>query len=297
MELRQLKYFVAVAEELHFGRAAERVHISQPPLSMQIRNLEDELGLQLLQRNSRNVELTEAGAVFLEEAKSVLQKLDDAVSNAQRIARGDEGMLSIGFVGPAMDTSLPKALREFRTKQPGVVLDLLEMNTQEQFDALASGKIQLGLMRLYQQDFNGFTAELFVRESYVLAMPKGHQMTGSKRVKLSTLKNEPFIFYPRRLHPKLYDGMLACFRNAGFTPNIIQEVKTKKTTLSLVASGIGISIVPKSSVALRSEGIQYRPIIGHLPKVEIFAVWDENRTTPLMTKFLTIIRKHRRISP
>ena len=297
MELRQLKYFMAVAEELHFGRAAERVHISQPPLSMQIRNLESELGVQLLRRTSRSVELTEAGAFFLREVKSVVQRLDDAASMARRIERGEAGRLAVGFVGPAMDVSLPDAIREFRSEHPGVYLDLFEMVTGEQFEALASGDIQIGFMRLYGQDLRGFAAELVVREPYVLALPAGHRLVGAKRVGLDELKGEPLVFFPRGLHPKLYDAMIACFKEAGFSPNVVQEVKTKKTTLSLVAAGVGLAIVPESSATLRSKGIQYRPIMGNLPKVEIFAVREEKRATALMDKFMAIIRKHRSISP
>ncbi len=297
MELRQLKYFIAVAEELHFGRAAERVHISQPPLSMQIRNLETELGVQLLRRTSRSVELTEAGAFFLQEANSLVQRLDEAVSKARRIERGEAGTLSIGFVGPAMDVSLPDAIREFRSEHPGVCLDLFEMVTREQFEALASGDIQIGFMRLYGQGLRGFAAELVVREPYVLALPAGHRLDGAERVGLDELKGEPLVFFPRGLHPELYDAMFACFKEAGFSPNVVQEVKTKKTTLSLVAAGIGLAIVPESSATLTSKGIQYRPIMGNLPKVEIFAVREEKRATALMDKFMAVVRKHRSISP
>lgn len=295
MEMRQLKYFIAVAEELHFGRAAERVNISQPPLSMQIKNLEEELGFKLFKRNSRSVELTESGRYFLGKIKSIIDKLDEAKLNASRIARGDSGMLSIGFIGPAMDTCLPEALRDFHSKYPDTTLNLLEMKTDEQLEALASGKIHIGIVRLFEQDLPGFASELIVREPYVLALYDDHHLTRFKKINLKKLNGEPFIFYPRSMHPKLYDAVYICFKNAGFTPDIVQEAKTKKTTLSLVASGIGISIVPESSGKLRLDGVQYRPVKGYLPDVEIYAAWNRKQDNPLITNFLHALKKHRQI--
>ena len=293
MELRQLKYFMAVAEERHFGRAAQRMNISQPPLSMQIRNLEDELGVKLFHRTSRRVELTEAGALFLNEIRPAVQRLESAVETVRQLGQGQAGRLSLGFVGSAMETALPEVILEFQTTYPGVTLNLEEALTRQQLDTLHSGDLDIGIMRLFDHDLSGLSAELFVRQSYSLAIPKDHPLARSGKIRLSELQGQPLIMYPRHQSPKLYDRMLAGFTEAGFSPNLVQQVTTKKTTLALVAAGVGMALVPESASSLRTRGITFRPVIGNLPPVEFFAVWNPTRTTPAMNHFLEIFRRYR----
>ncbi len=293
MELRQLKYFVAVAEELHFGRAARRVHISQPPLSQQIKALEDEMGVKLLKRTSRSVSLTAAGRLFLEEARSILAQLDRASDKVLRTARGEIGHLSIGFVGPAMDGRLPEALKEFQKRYPDVILSLNEQGTRAQMEALIQDRIHIGFLRLFGNDLGGFQKELFLREPYLLALPRGHALTKKRDLTLASLKGHPMILFPRPIQPALYDNIISSLEKAGVTPVISQEAGTKHTTIALVSAGLGVALVPASTANLKRTGVAFRPIKGALPPVEIFMVWPEDMGNPIVDRFLTITRLYK----
>lgn len=286
MELKQLKYFVAVAEERHFGRAALRVHISQPPLSMQIKNLENELGVRLFNRTSRRVDLTDAGVVFLEHARDVLNRIDQMTRQVCDAGKGKAGTLVVGFIGPAMDAFLPRIIRRFRESSPRIVLALHEMSTRAQMEALRSDTIHIGFIRLFNQEFDDLAAEPVFSEPYVLALPDDHPLAGEKCISLKRLKDAPFIMYPRQTHPPLYDCMITAFQNAGFNPNIVQDAVTKKTTVALVAAGIGLAVVPDSSKNIRQDGIVFRPIDDPLPVVEIAVVRKKGNNSLLLESFL-----------
>ena len=292
MELRQLQYFVAVAEELHFGRAAKRVHISQPPLSMQIRNLEEELGAQLFTRTSRRVELTEAGKLFLKDVRRILKDIESTVKTTQDTARGVIGRLAVGFVSPAMDTFLPPAILDFRRQYPGIVLSLSELLTNEQLESLYSGRIQVGFVRVYHHDLQDLCHEIVWREPYVLALPEKHPLAAKEEVALSELKGEPMIMYSRGIQPALYDAILACCEKAGFRPEIAQEARSKHTTTALVAAGLGVAIVPESSKMLRREGVKYLPMKDPLPTVAIAMIWSGGDDPPPLTRFLETVRRY-----
>jgi DNA-binding transcriptional LysR family regulator len=291
MELRQLQYFVAVAEELHFGRAARRVNISQPPLSIQIRNLEDELGVRLFERTSRCVELTEAGRVFLEEVRGILGKLESAMEVTRDTAKGCIGRIAVGFVGPAMDNFLPAAIRSFSLQNPGIILTLIELSTNEQLESLYSGQIEVGFARIYHHELKNLCCEVVWHESYVLALPEGHHLETQQRIALSDLKGQPMIMYPRRIQPALYDSIIKSCEVAGFTPKVSQEARTKHTTTALVAAGLGVAIVPESSKALRRKGVIYLPITDALPTVEIAMVWRDGSDSPILKRFLNFIKQ------
>ncbi|QTA92622.1 Transcriptional activator protein, LysR family [Desulfonema magnum] len=295
MELKQLQYFVTVAEELRSRRAEKRVHIFRTPLGMQIRNLEDELGVQLFYRTSRSLKLTEIGYIFLEEAKLILEKIKTATEMVRSTAKGNTGRIAAGFAGPAMDAFLPGAVREFRRLYPRVTLSLNELSTNAQFDALHSGRIQVGFMRLFHHDIGTLRARVLIREPYVLALPYDHPLAEKQRVSLANLKDIPVIIYPRNIQPELYDGIIASCEVAGFTPNITQEAVTKQTSIALVAAGIGIAFVPASSANLRRPGVVYRPVADELPKVEISMVWQKEKATPLLGRFLEVMRRYERI--
>ena len=292
MELRQLQYFVAVAEELHFGRAAKRVNISQPPLSMQIRNLEEELGAQLFTRTSRHVELTDAGKAFLKDVRRILSDIESTVKTTQDTARGVIGRLAVGFISPAMDIFLPPAIHEFRRQYPGIVLSLSESLTNEQLESLRSGRIQLGFVRLYHHELQNLCHEIVWREPYILALPESHPLAAKEEIALSELKGQPMIMYARSIQPLLYDSILACCEKSGFRPEITQEARTKHSTTALVAAGLGVAIVPESSKMLRREGVVYLPIADPLPMIDIAMIWKAGDDSPLLGRFLDTVRQH-----
>ena len=297
MELRHLRYFLAVAEELHFGRAAKRLHIAQPPLSQQIRQLEEELGARLFERTNRRVSLTEAGAAFLVDARDILARTDAATRMVGRLARGEQGRLRVGFVGPATESPLPEAIRDFRAEHPGVVLELRELGTMHQLEELRAGSLDVGFIRIYNHDLNGLEAERFLKEPYILALPEGHRLAACERIRLSELGGERWILTPRHYQPKLHAALMARFAEAGFTPDIAQEAITKQTTNALVAAGIGITIFPASMRKVRRDGVVYRELEGRLPWVQIFTVWDPAMSSPARELFLETVRRHRQADP
>ena len=286
MELRVLRYFVAVAEELHFGRAALRLHISQPPLSQQIKNLEQELGARLFIRTSRKVELTPAGQVLLDRARSLLDSADAAAEEVSRVAAGMAGSLRLGFITPAMDGPLPGVLAEYKKKKPGVRLDLKEAPSLIQLQDLRSGRLDLAFVRKHGQGREGLASQPFMCETYVIAMPMGHDLARSASLGLAALDGRAFIFFPRDQGPVLHDRIMAAFARAGAAPIISQEVLSKRTMLALVASGLGLALVPASSARAWGQGLEFRQVEDDLPLVEIDAVWSPANPSPLVHDFV-----------
>jgi DNA-binding transcriptional LysR family regulator len=290
MELTHLRYFIAVAEELHFGRAAKRVHIAQPPLSQSIRKLEDELGTALFIRTSRKVELTSAGSLFLEEARAIVSRAENSVQAMRQYAGGSKGCLALGFNEPAINTFLSTAIREFIRKYPEVKLSLFELETAEQLKALSERRIHLGIMRPFNCDLGALESRLLLSEEYVLALPRGHRLCARSKIELSSLKNEKFIMFPKTIQPALFECLTQCFQKHGFTPDIVQEAVTKQTTLALVESGLGIALVPESSKRLSPPGVVFKSVVGKLPSVDIYAVWQRGYNSPIVNNFLETIR-------
>jgi DNA-binding transcriptional LysR family regulator len=242
MELRHLRYFVAVAEELHFGRAAQRLFIAQPSLSIQIRALERAVGVPLLARTNRRVQLTAAGRVFLEGASRTLAEVDRAVHDARRAHRGEIGQLSLGFVGSAAYEALPRLLRAFRSAYPEVELRLQSMTTREQIAALAERRLDVGLLRLPIEDPT-LAWRVVTTEPLVAVLPATHPLAGQTTVPLASLADEPFILYPRADSPRIRDTIIALCHHAGFSPTIVQESGEMQTILGLVAGGVGVALV------------------------------------------------------
>lgn len=289
MELTHLRYFIAVAEELHFGRAAKRVHIAQPPLSQSIRKLEDELGTALFNRTSRKVELTSAGNLFLDEARGIVSMAENSVKTMRQYGNGSKGSLALGFNEPAINTFLSGAIRKFIEKYPEVKLSLFELETAEQLKALSERRIHLGILRPFNWDTGTLESKLLLRENYVLALPREHKLCAKNRINLSSLKNEKFIMFPKAIHPALFECLNKCFQSHGFTPEIVQEAVRKQTTLALVESGLGIALVPESSMRLSPPGVVFKDIIGKLPTVDIYAVWRSGDSSPIVNNFLKTI--------
>lgn len=274
MEIRQLRYFVAVAEELHFGRAAERCHVSQPPLSQQIAALERELDARLFTRTSRRVALTAEGRALLPEAREVLAGVDRAVRIVRNTNQGRTGRIRLGYVGPAMDTAFPQAVGRYRQEHPGVELAMEWMTTERQLAALREDVLDAGVIRDTGRDAGratrGLILDLFWTEPYVLAVPEGHPFAGEKHpMPLSRLAGEPMISFPPSMLPGLHRAIGAAFDKAGGRPVVVQEVRDKRTALALTAAGMGISLATASMAARPVPGVAFVALGPGLPPVRL----------------------------
>lgn len=283
--------FVAVAEELHFGRAAERVGMAQPPLSQRVKALEEELGVRLFQRTSRKVALTPAGAAFLVEAREVLARTDRAMETARRVGRGLGGRLVVGFVNPAMDAFLAGAVARFRERAPGVAVTLRELSSREQVAALGAGRLDVGFLRFAGQKLAGLEAEVLFRERYVAALPAEHVLAGRGRIALGRLVREPLIMPPPGDLPTLRAAMDEAFARVGGDPETVQEARSKFTVLSLVAAGMGVALVPASARIWRRIGVVFREVAGDLPEVELAAAWPRGRDHPAVARLVALARE------
>lgn len=289
MELRQLRYFVAVGEELHFRRAAARLHMSQPPLSQQIAALETELGCRLLERTRRRVQLTPAGEAFLRDARATLAELDVAAATARAIAAGQTGRLRIAFVGSALLSIVPAAVQRFRRARPEVEIELRERSTVEQLRALRAGLIDVGLVRPPIETDPDLDTRVVVRERTVAALPAGHPLAAMRRVPLRRLAGEPLVLFPRSQAPGFHDLLIGRMAATGITPQVAQYAPEMVTIIGLVAAGIGVSPVPASLGHLALHGITYRPLTG-APQTELVAVTRRAEHSPLATAFLAEAR-------
>lgn len=289
IELRHLRYFLAVAEELHFGRAAARLHMAQPPLSQQIRQLEAELGFKLFHRTRRQVELTTAGHSFLADCQGILQQLDRAIQRGQQINRGELGQLSIGFVSSATYNVLPSILRTVRQTLPEVTLTLRELTTDQQLADLQAGRLDVGFVRP-PVDLATFATLTVLREPLAVALASTHPLAASAAVSVRSLVHEPFILFPRPLAPGLYDQIIGLCQQADFSPAVAQEAVQMQTIISLVAAEIGIAIVPQSLENLQRTGVVYRPLREPTPPATIALIWPEQGRSPTLQRFLQIVQ-------
>lgn len=287
MELRHLRYFVAVAEELHFGRAARRLNIAQPPLSQQIRDLEEELGSDLFLRTSRRVELTAHGRLFFKEAQAILGHASRARKMIEASQRGEFGSITIGFVTSAIYSVLTPVLREFHSRFPQVEIRCHEMATPEQIHALGIGKIHVGFLRTPISD-NTLQTHLLLRESLMLALPEHHPAAGLKKIRLQDFASEPFILFPRQQGPSAYDQIIATCQSAGFTPNLSQEGNEMQSMLGLVAAGLGISLVPSSLKNLQRPGVVYKTLDTATPEIELSLGIRKGENSPVEQSFIEV---------
>ncbi|MFT8872455.1 MAG: acetoin biosynthesis transcriptional regulator AlsR [Sporolactobacillus sp.] len=289
MELRHLTYFITVAEELHFGRAAARLRMTQPPLSKQIKALEEELGVRLFKRSKRHVELTSAGALFLVEARQVFDRLNQAVDTAQRAARGEFGRLVIGFVGSASYDILPLLIREYRHRFPDVSVVLHELSTPDQLAELIGGHIDIGLLHP-PVSHSLIAAEPVKRGFAALALPKLHPLARQTDIRLSDLRDQSFIVVSRDIWPGLYDQFLSLFQNESFTPQIVQEATEYQMVVGLVSAGIGIGVVPGTAEKLFNLDVVYRRISDH-PLASVLSMAHlKTNTNPAMLRFIELTR-------
>lgn len=263
IDLRRLRYLVAVAEEGHVTRAAERLGIAQPPLTRQIRQLEDELGVQLFERLPRGVQVTEAGRAVVEEARDVLARAGRILETARRAARGEQGRLAVGYTSSAaFHPFVTQQIRAFRASRPGVSLALAEDGTPELVAGLKDERLDAAFLRSSSTDVAGLKIEPLLEERMVVAVSHGHRLAGAEKVELADLAEQTFIFYRRPTGPGLYDAIMAACLTAGFSPNVGQEAPRMTSTLSLVAAGLGVAIVPASMQRMNMEGVDFVRLKG-----------------------------------
>lgn len=285
MELRYLRYFVAVAEELSFTKAAARLNMAQPPLSQQIRKLEARLGVTLLRRTKRRVELTEAGRVFLRQSYQAIQSIEQGIVLAQRADRGEIGRLAIGILVYISYTLIPPILREFRAKYPGVHVELRFLTNTLQIAALQSGQVDVCFVRPPVDDPN-IASKLISRERFVLAMPATHPLAGKAAVSIKQLKDDPFIMYVRELGPTFYSSLYQFCARAGFSPKVALEVSQINAAVGLVGSGMGVALVPQSMHQLHFDNVVYRPLVERAPNVDVLLAWQAGRPSELLQSFI-----------
>jgi DNA-binding transcriptional LysR family regulator len=302
-DLRQLRYFVAVAEEQHFGRAAARLSMTQPPLSQAIRALEETLGVELFARTRRSVELTAVGADLLPEVRRLLASAEALRPLAQSLARGEAGVLALAFVSTADYGLLPLLLRDFGARYPRVRLQLTEATSDVQVEELVAGRIDAGLViaPLPPRHAAQLAWLPIAREPLVVAMPSelAGRLSGraeddwlDEPVNLHDLADAPLVVFPRPLAPGFYDTIMDCYGAAGLAPVVGQEAIQMQTIVSLVSAGMGVALVPRSLRHLRRTGVAYRPLAGTVPTIETGLVWRAAEVSPVLAAFIEIVRAH-----
>ena len=288
MELRHLFAFVAVAEELHFGRAAKRLQMAQPPLSQQIRQLEKELGVQLFKRNTRSVRLTSAGESFLQPVRTVIEDLDTAVRAAKAAGRGEYGRVSIGFAGASSHETLPRLTRAVRAAHPGIELVMTgQTYANVALARVADGSLDLGFVRL-PVTRPGVTFRVIDEEELVCALPSDHPLAARDSVPLEVLAGEPFVSFPANTGSTVRDAMVGACEAAGFNPRVVQEAPDSYTILALVAAGVGVTLTVTSVQHIQQSGLVYRPLAGPPIRRQAALAWRADNPSAALRAVLAV---------
>lgn len=289
LELRHLRYFVAVAEELHFGRAAARLGIAQPPLSQQIKRIERLLDVELFRRTRRHVELTDVGVLLLGEARDLLAHASRVGEAIRHAAAGNAGTVRLGFVGSATHEVLPMLLRRFREDSPDARVVPSELATTEQVAAISAGTLDAGLVRMPIASTEVATHAL-MEEPLVIVLPDFHPLAHRRRLPLAALAGEAFVMWGRQLNPLFHDEVISACLEAGFSPNVTQEAGEMPTIVSLVSAGLGVSLVPASMERQRTSGVVYVPLQGPGVRIAIALAWRRDQPSPLVQHLVRVAR-------
>ncbi len=290
LEHRQLRYFIAVAEELHFGRAANRLHMSQPPLSQQIRQLEEELGTELFERNQRSVKLTFAGEVFLEQARAAIDKLEEAVSTVRAAARGEAGFVRVGYTTAGAYAVIPPLMQSFKQRHPQVEVALFESLSTDQMRDLHENRLDIGIVRP-SVDWPGLTGEKLMEERLVVALPSDDALASQSIVDIAALNERAFIGFTQRAtyFHRMIESVLV---EARVTPRFVQRATQTHAVAALVGAGLGVAIVPDTTARVHLDRVVYRPLhADHLPHPELHLVWRRDSLTPAARNFLACARE------
>lgn len=283
-----MEYFIAVAEELHFGRAAKRLNISQPPLSQQIKQLERSMGVTLFKRTKHKVEITNAGRTFLEEAYAIMSSIDSAVNKTRKAEKGESGELVLGFSSNSMYDVLPEILKQFYQSYPSINIIVKQMSTSEQVQALNEQKIQIGLLCPPIDKTNLFIKDIH-EQNFISVIPENHFLDdGRSIVNVRDLNKLPFIMTPRSIGPGYYDSVINICFESGFSPNIIQEAADLHTCISLVSTGMGVSLVPASLKQYQKKGVVFKNI-DTIKNTRIALAWKQDNTSNVLNHFLDIV--------
>ncbi|KAB2441419.1 LysR family transcriptional regulator [Bacillus luti] len=288
MDIRKMKYFITVAEELNFSRAAERLMMAQPPLSQEIRKLEEELGVQLIRRTKRMVELTDAGEIFLEGARQTIIQVDRTIKETQLAGEGKVGHLIIGFVDST--ETVIDILKTFRERFPKIQLILREMTTDQQIKALYEQQIHIGFIRSKQNN-EVLSSEVCSEEYLKLVLYENHPLAQLRNISMKLLVDEPFILFPRHFGTNFYDVIISYFWEHGVSLNIVQEAIQMQTIVNLVAAGMGISVVPSSVESYKKSGVIYKEIKEKTPIVNLYAGWRQDEKSVVLENFLAVVRE------
>lgn len=287
IELRHLRYLCAVAEELHFGRAAARLGLSQPPLSLQIRQLEEMAGARLFDRHSRKVALTDAGRSLHDAARRILRDVDAALISARQAGSGEVGELRVAFAPTLMLSTLAHVIRRYRARYPGVRVELRELPSAEQTAALLRGDLDVAFVRDAEIDTR-LHVEPIAREALLIALNRDHPLAARVRVPLAALADEPWVLFPRAIAPLLYEQVLRLCREAGFAPRVVQESRETYTTVGLVGAGVGVTVVPAAVERMGWEGVVYKTIPRGFTQLGM--VWPAGPVRPVVETFLAVAR-------
>jgi DNA-binding transcriptional LysR family regulator len=292
MELRHLRYFVAVGEEQHFGRAAQRLRVAQPALSRQVQDLEEELGFKLFERLSRGVKLSAAGKLFLEDARRILQEVSEAAIRAGRVASGSSGTLRVGFTENASWRGVvPDSFRRFRELQPDAELQLQPLASLEQFAAIRSGRLDAGFVNFMPKSDPDLNQLLVAIQFIELAAPRRHPLTKLEKLRLRDLTDAPFIWFPRWASPAFYDRMMhECYRGGLGSPRIVQEGLNEATILSLVATGLGVGWVLGTARWRCPETVVILPVVDLNMPLTLALAWRKDNSSPLLANFIREVR-------
>jgi len=289
MEFRHLRYFLVLAEELHFGRAAKRLSISQPPLSLNIQQLEASVGARLFERDSRGVRLTAAGRAFRESATALLAQAEAARLLAREIEAGAVGRLRVGFVGSMLYRGLPQRLQEFQARYPGIHVALTELNSQEQIDALLHGELDAGFVHTNRVP-DELAATLAHTEPFVCCMPADHPLTARAELALADLRGEPFVLFSRKASPDYYSRIFDMCAAQGFYPRIQHEVRHWLSVVSLVSQGMGVAVVPAAMARSGMAGAAFRPLADSTVPSEVYCVWKTMPDHPARDHFVQTVK-------